>query len=152
MQTLSRPPAVVKTNQENRKYYTLHKNVNSVMAWNANTSKMAVVAFSRERDVKLLGHMIESHYEKQREWPDFSSMTLVSSEPMNIEDDFSILGVVQWSDIDKLRVFCVEHYFDLILVEQISNTFRIRGSVFQLSIPEKFFVPYLTKLLDQSAS
>ena len=146
MQTLSRPPKVVRTNQENRKYYTLHKSVNSVMAWNAKTSKMAVVAFSREKDVKLLGHMIENHYEKQREWPDFNEMTLVSGEPINVDADFSILGVVQWNDIDTLRVFCVEHYFDLILVEQISNTFRIRGSVFQLSVPEKFFVPYLAKL------
>ena len=146
MQTIARPPAPVKTAHGSRPLYTLHKSLNSVMAWDAKTTKMAVVAFERENDAQLMGKMIENHYERVREWPDFQTLTFVSGLPQ-VNQELQQLGVVQWSDLDVLRNFCALYYFDLILIQTISNSRRIKGSVFQLSVPETVHIPYLERML-----
>ena len=146
MQTIVRPPAPVKTKQGSRPLYTVHKSLNSVMAWDAKTTKMAVVAFEREQDAYLMGKMIENHYERVREWPDFNNLTFVSGLPQ-VNQELKQLGVVQWSDFDVIRSFCALYFFDLVLIQSISNSFRMKGSVFSLSVPEETHVPYLNRML-----
>lgn len=146
MQTITRPPVLVKTKHGSRPMYTLHRSINSIMAWDAKTSKMAVVAFERENDAQLMGKMIENHYERVREWPNFQSLTFVSGLPQ-VNQDLQHLGVVQWSDVDTLMSFCASYYFDLIQIQTISNSHRIRGNILQLSVPEKTHIPYLERML-----
>lgn len=149
MATLTRPPpSVIKTNQENKRYFTLHKYPNSVMAWNTLTSKMAVVAFARQNDVRFMGTTIEHHYAQTREWPDFSGdMKLVTGSGKSKFLD--ILDVCEWSNLDELRIFCVQKYFDLIVVDKISDTFNITGSIYSLSIPMESHKPHLEQLFDR---
>lgn len=146
MATLIRPPPpTITTRQGKKPYFTLHKHTNAIMAWEtASTEKMAVVAFARASDIHIMGSMIENHHENTREWPDFRKMTL-SIGPF--DKPLSILDVCKWSDIEKLKVFCVEHYFDLIIVENMTESYNIRGSVYSLSIPLEAHVPYLEKML-----
>ena len=146
MQTIARPPPTIKTKHGTRPVYTLHKSLNSIMAWDAKTPKMAVVAFEREADVQLIGKMIENHYDRMREWPDFESLTFAGGIPQ-ANQDLTHLGVVRWSDFDVLRDFCARYYFDLIVIQTISNSYRIRGNVFSLSVPEEIHVPYLERML-----
>jgi len=144
MATLVRPPpTIIKTNQRNKPYFTLHKHVNSVMAWET-PSKMAVVAFKRRDDVHAMGSMIEYHHRVTHEWPDFREMTFTSG-PKDIKG-LDILDVYEWSNVDELKVFCASHYFDLILVDTVSDSFKIKGEVYSLEIPEESHVPYLEKL------
>ena len=151
MATLIRPPSqTVRTRQGKKPYFTLHKHVNSIMAWEtATTEKMAVIAFARHDDIQKMGSMIECHYENTRNWPDFRKMTF-SGGPFN--KLLSILDIYEWSDIEELKVFCVTHYLDLIIVEKVSDTFNITGSVMSLSIPLEAHVPYLEKLLNENDS
>jgi hypothetical protein len=147
MATLVRPPpAAVKTGRDNRPYFTLHKSPNSVMAWGTNTTKMAIVAFKRPHDVQFMGNTIEHHYSKVREWPDFTNeIKMVGGVTRPVPLD--ILDVWQWSNLDELRVFCVQKYFDLIIVDKISDTFNITGAIYSLSIPPEAYVPRLENLL-----
>jgi hypothetical protein len=146
MQTIARPPTIAKTARGARPLYTLHKSFNSIMAWDAKTTKMAVVAFEREKDAQLLGKMIETHYDRVRAWPDFTTLTFESG-PTPLNQELTHLGVVQWSDLDEIRTFCAMYYFDMILIKSISNTRRIKGSVLHLSVPEETHIPYLERML-----
>ena len=142
------PPPTIKTNQNNRPYFTLHKHVNSIMAWETKTTKMAVVAFKRRDDINTLGSMIEHHYEATHEWPDFRNMTFTIRTSHNKSPQ--ILDVNEWADMDELRVFCALRYFDLILIDSISESFRVKGEIYKLDIPAKSHVPYLEKLLNEN--
>ena len=148
MQTITRQPTTLKTRQGDKSYFTLHKYPNSIMAWNTSTSKMAVVAFARHNDVRFMGSTIEHHYTRMREWPDFSGdMKLVAGSGK--VKPLDILDVCEWSNLDELRVFCVQKYFDLIIVDKISDTFNITGSIYSLSIPMEAHVPHLEQLFDR---
>jgi hypothetical protein len=147
MATLIRPPPmIIQTNQDNKPYFTLHKHVNSIMAWET-PSKMAVVAFKRRGDVHALGSIIEHHYNNTRDWPDFRKMTFTSGP--DTKKPLEILDVCEWDNMDKLKVFCASRYFNLILVDSISESFKINGEVYSLEIPMESHVPYLKKLLNE---
>ena len=149
MATLIRPPpSTIKTDEQNRRYFTLHKSSNSVMAWGTSTTKMAVVAFKRPNDVQFMGNTIEHHYSKMREWPDFTTeIKLIAGTTGPTELD--ILDIYEWSNLDELRIFCVQKYFDLIVVDKISDKFNITGAIYSLSIPIEAYVPRLEQLFDQ---
>jgi len=61
-------------------------------------------------------------------------------------DELGMLNVVSWDNLDELRVFCVEHYFDLLVIETVSAHFQVRGTVFHLDVPMELYVPHLEKL------
>lgn len=150
MATIIRPPPapLLKTNQRKKPYFTLHKHNNSIMAWETTTMKMSVVAFSRPLDVHKMGSIIECHYENTREWPDFRTMTFHGGPSKN--KPLEILDIYEWSDLDELKVFCVQHFFDLIVVDKVSETFNIKGAAYGLNIPMEAHVPYLKKLLNEN--
>lgn len=119
------------------------------MAWET-PSKMAVVAFKRRGDVHAMGSMIECHHENTREWPDFRKMTLTAGP--NAKKALEILDVCEWNNIDELKMFCVSRYFDLILIDTVSESFKIKGEVYSLDIPGQYHIPYLEKLLNENDS
>ena len=119
------------------------------MAWETS-SKMAVVAFKRRGDVHTMGSIIEDHYKSTREWPDFRKMTFTSGP--GTKKPLEILDVYEWDNMDELKVFCAQRYFDLILVDTISASFNIKGEICMLEIPIENYVPYLEKLLKENDS
>jgi hypothetical protein len=138
---------IIQTNQDNKPYFTLHKHVNSVMAWETQ-SKMAVVAFKRRGDVHAMGSIIEHHHRATHEWPDFRNMTFTAGP--NTKKPLEILDVCEWDNLDKLKVFCASRYFNLILVESVSDSFKINGEVYSLEIPMESHIPYIEKLLNKN--
>jgi hypothetical protein len=69
--------------------------------------------------------------------------------PLN-NTPLEILDIYEWSDMNELREFCVSRYFDLILVDSISESFNISGEVYTLEVPELSHVPYLEQLLNEN--
>ena len=145
MATLVRPPPVA---LKTKPYFTLQKHANSIMAWPTETMKMSVVAFSRPLDVHKIGSIIECHYQNMREWPDFRTMTFHGGHSKY--KPLEILDIYEWSDVEELKIFCVEHFFDLIIVDKVSETFNIKGAAYTLDIPMHAHVPYLKKLLNEN--
>ena len=138
------------TDQANQSTYTLHNVPNKVMAWRIKNEKMktAVVAFKRPRDAQVMGHMIETHYEREKEWPDFTNpdFSLPAGNPLVPPVDFKILSIREWSNFDSLKVFCAEHFFDLILVNRIINGNRIQGYTYSFETPMEFHSDRLEQL------
>jgi len=148
MATLIRPPPTIKTNQKNRPYFTLHKYINTVMAWETPDTKMAVVAFKRRGDIQTMGSMIEYHRKATLEWPDFRDMTFTVGPSKT--NPLEILDVYEWNNVDELKQFCAQRYFDLILVDTLTESFKIKGEVYSLEIPVEDHVPYLERLLNEN--
>jgi hypothetical protein len=115
------------------------------MAWPVKNSKMSVIAFYNKVEIDRLANLVESHYEQTQEWPDFENLKLMANPKRNAQ--LNHLDIFKWSDLDSLRVFCAEKYFDLVTVKNMSRDFKITGEVLQLSIPENFHVEYLEELL-----
>jgi hypothetical protein len=109
---------------------------------------MAVVAFRRRADIHTIGSMIEYHHENTREWPDFRNMTFTAG-PNKTKKTLQILDVCEWDNVDELKMFCATRYFDLILVDMISESFSINGQVYKLELPVESHVPYLEDLFSQ---
>ena len=145
MTTITRPPPILKTRQDNKPYFTLHKQPNSIMAWPTTTTKMAVVAFSRPSDILSIGSLIECHYKHTMNWPDFNTMTFTTGPIKN--QALEILDIAEWSNFEELKVFCVEHFFDLIVVDKVSESFKIKGAIYTLDIPMTAYLPQLERVL-----
>jgi hypothetical protein len=67
----------------------------------------------------------------------------------NTKKPLEILDVCEWDNLDKLKVFCVSRYFNLILIESVNESFKINGEVYSLEIPMESHIPYITKLLNE---
>jgi len=119
------------------------------MAWHARGSKTAVVAFKRERDAILFGRTVEADYFANKVWPDFEKLVFTHK---TLVDDLKLITPVSWSDEDSLKEFCAKHFFDMIVINHISNTFKINGDVLQLYVPEQFHAPYLEELFLRDSS
>ena len=117
------------------------------MAWET-PSKMAIVAFKRRADINTLGSIIEHHHKVTDEWPDFRNMTFTSGPTK--KNTLELLDVYEWTDIDELKNFCCLRYFDLILVDTITASFKIKGNVYSLEIPVQEHIPYLNNLLNEN--
>jgi len=117
------------------------------MAWETPATRMAVVAFKRRSDIHTMGSMIEYHHKATREWPDFRKMTFTAGPAKN-KKPLQILDVCEWDDVDELKMFCATRYFDLILVDAISESFSINGQVYKFELPAESHVPYLEKMFE----
>jgi hypothetical protein len=132
----------------NRPLYTLHNSPNSIMAWPVKNSKMSVMAFYNKDELYTFANLVESHYEQMREWPDFSDLRLIANPKRNPQ--LNHLDIFRWQDLDSLRVFCAEKYFDLVTVNHLTDEYNISGDILQLSIPLHLHVQYLEELLNRS--
>ena len=150
MTTISRPPLpILRIKKNDKTYLTIHKGANSVMAWETS-SKMAVVAFKRVCDANIMGTTIENHYYNTRGWPDFRDMTFTPGSVK--KESLEILDFYEWTNIDELKFFCISRYFDLILIDTISDSFKIMGEMHSLEIPYERHAPYLDFLFNPAQS
>ena len=78
-------------------------------------------------------------------WPDFNTMTFTTGPTKN--QALEILDIAEWSNFEELKVFCVEHFFDLIVVDKVSESFKIKGAIYTLDIPMTAYLPQLERVL-----
>ncbi len=147
-----RRPIIIdqQTDQAPQSVFTIHNFPNKVMAWRIKNEnlKTAVVAFKRSKDVQMMGHMIEHHYEKQKEWPDFTDpeFSLTGGTELLIPEEFKYLTIREWRNMDSLKVFCVDHYLDLILVNRVAGGYKIQGHTYTLDAPMDYHIDRLEHL------
>lgn len=148
---LTRPPPRASSKRGGRKVYTLHSSPNNVFAWNLDNDSMktATVVFKRHQDAAFMAQMIENHVLLEKEWPDVSVVNNVfklygNGKPAHpYEND--LIEIRSW-DMDKLRVFCVTSYLDMISLNSVTKTddvFKLNGELLSLSVPSEFHVSTL---------
>lgn len=153
---LTRPPKTPPTEVRSQRVYTLHSSPNNVFAWNLDNENMktATVVFKRKRDATFMSNIIQEHVLREKEWPNVSVVNNVFSlygNGMNAHPyESDIIEVRSW-EIDRLRVFCVTAYLDIVSLDSVEKTregFKLNGELLSLSVPIEFYVDRLGYLYE----
>jgi len=109
------------------------------MAWNNGKS---VVAFYNEKDIRRFGNLIESHYERAKEWPDFSKLMITANPKRDEELKYS--SIFEWDTFDNLKEFCSQHFFDIITIDKFTNDYELDGHTIEVDpIINTYYLNYL---------
>jgi hypothetical protein len=151
-----RPPTTrrMTTDQEGKRVYTLHSSPNTVFAWRTSHENMktATVVFRRQKDALLMAHMIERHVRQNKEWPSSTMFDFqLDSGPGADSNDLELVDVRPW-DFEKLKVYCVEAYLDMITLSTVTPStdgFSINGELISLNVPFEFYADRLNQLWEE---
>jgi hypothetical protein len=105
-------------------------------------------------DVHVMGHMIESHVNRLREWPEVDedeNMRIFVGNQLPLEDELKMLSVIEWS-MDELKLLCASSYLDLLHVENLRKTdagYGISGNRYIFEGNQLFYTTILNQLYEK---
>ena len=126
-----KPRSAFKTNQRNRKYYTLHTGANDAFTLRVNEqARTSVVGFTDWDNAMFVGKMLEAYFDDQMEWPmTYEVGALILPGPQGPRDVLSHLYIQQW-DFDELKLTCTQNFLDMISINDIVKKKAQGGYVF----------------------
>ena len=126
-----KPRSAFKTNQRNRKYYTLHTTQNDAFTLRVNEqARTSVVGFTDWDNAMFVGKMLESYFISQMEWPStYEVGALILPGPQGPDDILRHLYIQQWN-FDELQVTCTKNFLDMISIDDIIKRKAQGGYVF----------------------
>ena len=126
-----KPRASFKTNQRNRKYYTLHTTGNDAFTLRVNEqARTSIVGFTDWDNAMFVGQMLETYFIDQREWPPtYEVGALILPSPQGPTDILRHLYIQQW-EFDELQVTCTKNFLDMISIDDIIKKKAQGGYVF----------------------
>jgi hypothetical protein len=92
--------------------------------------------------------MIETHFIRQREWPDTRSEGSLILPSPQVGDVFQHIYVQKW-DFNDLKMTCTKNFLDMISVDAIINTkngYSFSGNVYKFEAPLEFYKERLAEL------
>jgi len=125
-----KPRSSFKTNQRNRKYYTLHTTGNDAFTLRVNEqARTSILGFTDWDNAMFVGKMLESYFIDQREWPPtYEVGALILPEGRN-GDVLRHLYIQQW-EFDELQLTCTKNFLDMIAIDDIIKKKAQGGYVF----------------------
>ena len=126
-----KPRTSFKTNQRNRKYYTLHTTGNDAFTLRVNEqARTSIVGFTDWDNAMFVGQMLETYFIDQREWPPtYEVGALILPSPQGPTDILRHLYIQQW-EFDELQVTCTKNFLDMISIDDIIKKKAQGGYVF----------------------
>lgn len=124
--------------------YTIHHRVNDVFTIRKKST--SVVAFRRREDAVFIGCMLETHFEKQQDWPDSIDTLYLPTSRYN---DLTFLYLQEWTESD-LKIMCTRNFMDMVAVENVvlkNNSFTLQGGLYSFEAPDDFYRDRLEELV-----
>lgn len=145
-----------KTKQKPKRYYTLHSHPNDTFAIKLGEDiRMSVVGFMDWDDAFFIGKMIETHFVRQKEWPDMTRPGSLTLPAAHQADRLHYVYIHQW-DFEDLKVTCTKNFMDMISVENILKKgvtgYTFSGNVFKFEAPDDFYRQRIAELYEISDS
>jgi hypothetical protein len=144
----ARPTKVRNTRYGGKFYYTIHSHPNHAFAVRTNEDSVsAIVGFKSEQHAMFIGQMIETHYMKQKEFPDPSKQLLL---PLPSEEELSFLFLQKW-DFEELKLLCTKNFLNMVAIDTVNDTkkgYNLSGEILTFQAPFEFYVERLNELLD----
>lgn len=112
----------------------------------------AILGFKNPDDAVVVGHMLETHYMIEKEWPvTFGQLHL--PEPRS---DVALFHLFfrKW-DFEDLKVTCTKNFLNMVAIDDVENTrkgFEFNGKMFSFEAPIEFYVDRLTELYELPSS
>jgi hypothetical protein len=126
-----KPRRASKTNQTNRKYYTLHTNKNDAFTLRVNEkARTSIVGFTDWDNAMFVGKMLETYFVSQMEWPmTYEVGALILPSAQGPTDVLHHLYIQQW-EFDELQLTCTRNFLDMISIDEIVKRKAHGGYVF----------------------
>lgn len=124
-------------------FYTIHTRPNDAFTLKLSSeTKTSVVGFKDWEDALFIGKMIETHFIKEKEWPDTKEEGPLTLPTSAIGDVLRYVYIQQW-DFDELKLTCTKNFLDLIGVEGIgkkkNGNYTFDGSVYRFHAEWDFY-------------
>jgi hypothetical protein len=144
-----KPRLAPKTNQKPKYYWTIHSHPNDAFTLKINEKvRTSVVGFREIDDALFIGKMIETHFVRQKEWPDTRSEGSLILPSSQVGDVLSHIYVQKW-EFNDLKLTCTKNFLDMISVDAIVNTkngYSFSGNLFKFEAPIEFYKERLDEL------
>jgi hypothetical protein len=125
-----KPRSSTRTNQRNRKYYTLHTTGNDAFTLRVNEqARTSIVGFTDWDNAMFVGKMLESYFINEMEWPRTYEMGTLILPAGRGGDVLRHLYIQQW-DFVELQVTCTKNFLDMISIDDIVKRKAQGGYVF----------------------
>ena len=99
-----------------------------------------------------MAYMIERHVKQEKRWPDVlvvDNAFSIFGGKINPLQENSLIEVRAWN-MDSLQVFCVDAYLDLIVLNELdesyNNKYKLSGEVIKLTVPEEYYALKIAEL------
>ena len=146
----TRRRGAVKTSQKPKTFFTIHTHPNHAFTLKlADAAPTSVVGFGNWDDALFIGKMIETHFERQKEWPDTREVGTLTLPASNNGDVLHHIYIQKW-DFDELKLVCTKNFLDLVGVEGIikkkSGGYTFDGNVYRFKAEWDFYRARLAEL------
>jgi hypothetical protein len=153
MATLVRPPpSALKTRRGGKYYWTIHTSPNNVFTvWPREDAPTAIVGFKKPEHALMIGQMIETHYIRQREWPNTMGRLLLPAPMRTGVEDLNFLFLQRW-DFENLKVACTKNFLNMVSVEGLETTkdgFNFDGKLLSFEGSTDFLVESLKEMYER---
>jgi len=142
-----RPVRNFKTRQGGKFHWTINTHPNHVftvrMDEDATTS---LVGFKNVDQAELIAKMIETHYIRQKEWPDTSGQLVL---PAPHDEELNFLFLRRW-DLAELQMTCTKNFLSMVTVEDLDTRggrFSFDGKLMVFSAEPEFYATRLDEIL-----
>lgn len=149
----AKPQTRAKTGRRSQKYYTIHTQPNDAFTLRvAETARTSVVGFRDWDDALFIGKMMETHFMRQKEWPDTRSVGSLILPSSQVGDVLRYLYIQQW-DFDELKLTCTKNFLDMISVDGIVKKkanagYTFSGNLFKFEAPREFYIQRLDEIFE----
>lgn len=151
----ARPRSQPKTNQSNKKYFTIHSKPNNAFTLRVTEqARTAIVGFNSIDDAFFVSQMIETYFVHQKEWPETNKVGPLILPNSQVGDVLQYVYIQQWN-FDDLKILCTKNILDMISVEtiQIRKTgYSFTGNSYSFTAPIEFYKERFTELLTATSS
>lgn len=122
------------------KYFTLHSGGNNAFTLRLNEDHhTAIVGFRKKTDAIFFARMIETHYNRKKEWPDSCIENLELQSPAL--EDLQLIHVHEWDEED-LKIICTRNILNMMSVDGLvksENGYSIEGQAYKFDAPIDFY-------------
>lgn len=146
----AKPRRLAKTIPKPTNFFTIHTQPNDAFTLKLHDEgRTSVVGFKDCDDALFIGKMIETHFIREKEWPDTKEAGSLVLPNATVGDSLTHIYIQKW-DFDDLKMICTKNFLDLIGVEGIVKKklggYTFDGNVYHFSADWDFYRGRLKEL------
>lgn len=139
-----KPKRFSKTNQKPKACFTIHTHPNHAFTLKlSDETRTSIVGFSDWDDALFIGKMIETHFVREKEWPDTKEAGTLTLPSSRLDGDVLQYIYIQKWDFEELKVMCTKNFLDLLGVEGIIKKklggYTFDGNVYRFEADWDFY-------------
>jgi len=139
----TKPRRTAKTIPKPQNFFTIHTQPNDAFTLKLHDEgRTSVVGFKDWDDALFIGKMIETHFIREKQWPDTREAGSLILPNSMVGDVLHHIYIQKW-DYDELKLTCTKNFLDLIGVDGIIKKklggYTFDGNVYRFTADWDFY-------------